>query len=88
MAGGASLKLRQQSFFLRYRRLPVSCLSSAPVHGTRGSSAALLAKDSAIRGAPPVATNTGLGFRLFSPIIKIFKCQILVQNHINAPGTS
>ena len=28
----------------------------------------LLAKDSAIRGTPPVATNAGLGFRSFSSI--------------------
>ena len=33
----------------------------------RGSSAALLAKDSACRGASSVATNAGLGFRYFSP---------------------
>ena len=31
--------------------------SSAPIHATRGASAALLAKDSATHGSQPVATN-------------------------------
>ena len=42
--------------------------SSAPIHATRGASAALLAKDSVSHGSQPVATSAGLGFRSFSPI--------------------
>ena len=42
--------------------------SSAPIHATRGVSAALLAKDSATHGSQPVATSAGLGFRFLSPI--------------------
>ena len=42
--------------------------SSAPIHATRGASAALLAKE-INKDAQPVATSSiGLGFRSFSPI--------------------
>ena len=42
--------------------------SSAPIHATRGASAALLAKE-IVQDAQPVATSSiGLGFRSFSPI--------------------
>ena len=45
-----------------------SSSSSAPVHATRGSSAALLAKE-IVQDAQPVATSSsGLGFRSFSPM--------------------
>ena len=45
-----------------------SSSSSAPIHATRGTSAALLAKE-IIHDSQPVATSsTGLGFHSFSPI--------------------
>ena len=45
-----------------------SSSSSAPIHATRGASAALLAKE-INKDAQPVATSSiGLGFRSFSPI--------------------
>ena len=45
-----------------------SSSSSAPIHATRGDSAAFLAKE-IVPDAPPVATSSiGLGFRSFSPI--------------------
>ena len=45
-----------------------SSSSSAPIHATRGASAALLAKE-INQDAQPIATSSiGLGFRSFSPI--------------------
>jgi hypothetical protein len=45
-----------------------SSSSSAPLHATRGASAALLAKE-ILLNPPPVATSSsGLGFRSFSPV--------------------
>ena len=45
-----------------------SSSSSAPVHATRGASAALLAKES-VQDAQPVATSSSsIGFRSFSPV--------------------
>ena len=45
-----------------------SSSSSAPIHATRGASAALLAKE-IIHDSQPVATSSiGLGFRSFSPM--------------------
>ena len=42
--------------------------SSAPIHATRGASAALLAKE-ILPNPPPAATSSsGLGFRSFSPV--------------------
>ena len=42
--------------------------SSAPIHATRGASAALLAKE-IVHDSQPVATSSiGLGFQSFSPI--------------------
>ena len=45
-----------------------SSSSSAPIHATRGASAALLAKE-ILPNPPPVAnSSSGLGFRSFSPV--------------------
>ena len=57
------LKLKQQMLFLHYQKRPAS--SSAPIHATRGASAALLAKE-IVHDSQPVATSSiGLGFRSF-----------------------
>jgi hypothetical protein len=46
-----------------------SSSSSAPIHATRGASAALLAKEIVHDSQPVVTTsNIGLGFRSFSPM--------------------
>jgi hypothetical protein len=46
-----------------------SSLSSAPVHATRGASAALLARESVQDAAQPISTSSSsLGFRSFSPV--------------------
>ena len=42
--------------------------SSAPIHATRGASAALLAKEIIHDSQPVAISSTGLGFRSFSPI--------------------
>ena len=45
-----------------------SSSSSAPVHATRGASAALLARET-VQDARPIATSSSsLGFRPFSPV--------------------
>ena len=45
-----------------------SSSSSAPIHATRGASAALFAKEIIHDSQPVAISSTGLGFRSFSPI--------------------
>ena len=45
-----------------------SSSSSAPIHATRGASAALLAKEITHYSQPVATSSTGLGFRSFSPM--------------------
>ena len=45
-----------------------SSSSSAPIHATRGASAALLAKEITHDSQPVVTSSTGLEFRSFSPM--------------------
>jgi hypothetical protein len=45
-----------------------SSLSSAPIRATRGASAALLAKEVLPNPVPVATSNSGLGFRSFSPV--------------------
>jgi len=45
-----------------------SSSSSAPIHATRGASAALLAKEILPNPQPVATSSSGLGFRSFSPV--------------------
>ena len=45
-----------------------SSSSSAPIHATRGASAALLAKEILPNPTPVATCSSGLGFRSFSPV--------------------
>jgi hypothetical protein len=46
-----------------------SSSSSAPIHATRGASAALLAKEIIPKPQPIATSSSGLGFRSFSPVV-------------------
>ena len=53
-----------------------SSSSSAPVHATRGASAALLAREPVQDPRPIAGSSSSLGFRPFSPVFTVIKRRI------------